>query len=249
MPHVYRYLIVDSEDEIAWVTINRAKDGTHQLILIAELHRFLDRIERTSARAVVFTGSGDTHFIGGADGVEMMLLDPEGAYEFSTRIQGLFNRMEQSRLILTAAINGLCFGGGYEFALACDFRIAARTGTNRTSGGEGRPNTRRRRYTTADPVGRDGPCSGNDFKRASLFGEKACKLGLFMQRPSLTTLRRKYGKSSNPFCVTPNTYFLLLNQLFTELKPDRSLRDCQSKAINSAGVSNMTFSLISCVNK
>ena len=33
--------------------------------------------------------------------------------------------MEDSPLILVAAINGLCFGGGFEFALACDLRVAS----------------------------------------------------------------------------------------------------------------------------
>lgn len=91
------------------------------------MEQALTEIEKTAARAVVFQGAGDTHFIGGADGVEMMLLDPDGASAFSARIQRLFNRMEESPLILVAAINGLCFGGGYEFALACDFRIAGET--------------------------------------------------------------------------------------------------------------------------
>jgi enoyl-CoA hydratase/carnithine racemase len=54
----------------------------------------------------------------------MMQCGPEGAWKFSERIQKLFDRMEESPLILAAAINGLCFGGGFEFSLACDLRIA-----------------------------------------------------------------------------------------------------------------------------
>jgi len=90
-----------------------------------QLERVLNEVEKTPARAIVFTGSGETHFIGGADGIEMMQRSPRGAREFSTRIQKLFNRMEASPLILVAAINGLCFGGGFEFAMACDLRVAS----------------------------------------------------------------------------------------------------------------------------
>jgi enoyl-CoA hydratase/carnithine racemase len=67
------------------------------------------------------------HFIGGADGIEMMQLSREGARQFSARIQELFDRMESSPLLLVAAIDGLCFGGGFEFAMACDFRVAEMT--------------------------------------------------------------------------------------------------------------------------
>jgi enoyl-CoA hydratase len=121
-------LIVDHQKEICFITINRAEDrNSINTPLMEELEQALTEIEKTAVRAVVFQGAGDTHFIGGADGVEMMQLDPEGASAFSARIQKLFIRMEESPLILVAAINGLCFGGGYEFALACDFRVASET--------------------------------------------------------------------------------------------------------------------------
>ena len=121
-------LIVDHQKEICFITINRTKDrNSINTPLMKELEQVLTETEKTAARAVVFQGAGDSHFIGGADGVEMMQLDPEGASAFSSRIQKLFIRMEESPLILVAAIKGLCFGGGYEFALACDFRIAGET--------------------------------------------------------------------------------------------------------------------------
>lgn len=128
MANASSILHVDNQGEICWITINRVPDrNSLNTALMNELDGVLTEIEGTQARAVVFSGAGESHFIGGADGIEMMQCDPEGALAFSGRIQGLFNRMESSPLILAAAINGLCFGGGYEFALACDFRIAGHT--------------------------------------------------------------------------------------------------------------------------
>jgi len=128
MPEPYQHLVVEEKEEVCRVVINRPEDrNSINSALMVDLHRLLDRIEQTAARAVVFTGAGPTHFIGGADGVEMMRLGPAQAEDFSRRIQALFNRMEASPLVLVAAINGLCFGGGFEFAMACDLRAAAAT--------------------------------------------------------------------------------------------------------------------------
>jgi enoyl-CoA hydratase/carnithine racemase len=122
----YKRLLVEHRDAIGWVTINRPGDrNSIDTALMVELDRVLTEIEETSMRAVVFTGAADTYFIGGADGIEMMQCGPEDAKAFSVRIQKLFDRMEASPLILVAAINGLCFGGGFEFALACDLRVAS----------------------------------------------------------------------------------------------------------------------------
>lgn len=125
MDDSFQHLIVKPEGDIAQVIINRPKDRNAINSEVMEaLTRVLDEIEQTKARAVVFSGAGDTHFIGGADGIEMMQCERDEARIFSARIQNLFLRMEASPLILVAAINGLCFGGGFEFAMACDLRVA-----------------------------------------------------------------------------------------------------------------------------
>jgi enoyl-CoA hydratase/carnithine racemase len=122
----YSRIRINPQDDICWVTIDRPGDrNSIDTGLMRELDQILREAEKTETRAVVFTGAGKTYFIGGADGVEMMQCRPKEARAFSTRIQRLFNRMEASPLILVAAINGLCFGGGFEFAMACDLRVAS----------------------------------------------------------------------------------------------------------------------------
>ncbi len=128
MAEEYTCILVDRQKDICRVTINRPDDrNSIDSILMEELLVMLEDIENTKTRAIIFSGAGDTYFIGGADGIEMMQCDAAAARRFSNRIQKLFNRMEASPLILVAAINGLCFGGGFEFSLACDLRIAGDT--------------------------------------------------------------------------------------------------------------------------
>jgi enoyl-CoA hydratase/carnithine racemase len=128
MNQKFKLLSIESQGEVTRVAINRTMDrNSINSELMEELTLALAEIEKSKARAVIFTGAGNTYFIGGADGLEMVQCPPHEAQAFSRRIQGLFDRMEQSPLILLAAINGLCFGGGFEFALACDLRVAADT--------------------------------------------------------------------------------------------------------------------------
>jgi len=122
----YSGILLENRGDICWVTIDRPGDrNSIDSALMKELGQALSAVEKSPARAIIFTGAGSEYFIGGADGIEMMRCRPAGARAFSARIQKLFNRLEDSPLILTAAINGLCFGGGFEFAMACDLRVAA----------------------------------------------------------------------------------------------------------------------------
>lgn len=119
---------LNTQGDILWATINKELDrNSINSSLMEQVAVILAEAEQSPARALVFTGAGNAHFIGGADGIEMMQLDRAAAESFSQKFQALLNRMEASPLILVAAINGLCFGGGFEFAMACDLRVAAKS--------------------------------------------------------------------------------------------------------------------------
>lgn len=85
----------------------------------------LDRIECDSdIRAVIFTGS-DGIFASGADLREIAAVSKEAAPEFAMRGQHLMSRIAKYRKPILAAVNGLCFGGAFDLALACHRRIAS----------------------------------------------------------------------------------------------------------------------------
>ena len=79
-----------------------------------------------SVHAVIFTGTADA-FASGADISELARLNPSQAHEFSRRGQKLTGTLANLTQMTIAAINGFCMGGGLDFALACDIRIASRS--------------------------------------------------------------------------------------------------------------------------
>lgn len=75
--------------------------------------------------SLVFTGV-DGVFASGANLKEIAKVNDENdAKEFSRRGQTLMGRIEVLRCTTVAAINGLCFGGALDLALACRRRIAS----------------------------------------------------------------------------------------------------------------------------
>ena len=79
-------------------------------------------------REVVFTGSGNA-FASGADLNEICTLTVENARQFSIKGQSVLNRIAALPIRTVAAINGFCYGGGVDLALACDERIASSNST------------------------------------------------------------------------------------------------------------------------
>lgn len=92
---------------------------------VQELNYLLNEIEAAeNISLVIFTGTGKA-FIAGADIAAMKEMSPEQAIQYSKETTELYKKMEDSKKIFIAAINGYALGGGCEFTLACDIRIAS----------------------------------------------------------------------------------------------------------------------------
>lgn len=73
---------------------------------------------------VVFTGAGSS-FASGADLREIAELTTEAAPDFARMGQRLMQTIAELPQKTVTAINGFCFGGALDLALACNIRIAS----------------------------------------------------------------------------------------------------------------------------
>ena len=120
-------LLMEVENEIAVVTINRPKSlNALNSETLAELNTCLAEIEgRTDIKVVILTGSGSKSFVAGADISEMVNATPAEGRAMGLLAREAFGRLENMPQVTIAAVNGFALGGGCEMALACDIRLAS----------------------------------------------------------------------------------------------------------------------------
>ena len=129
-PNTSELILTEIRHSAALITFNRPATRN---ALSAEMQDCLEHIvtdltSRSDIATLIFTGR-DNAFLSGANIRELTKLDQASALSFSARGQNLFQRIARSRQMMMAAINGFCMGGGLDFALACDVRIATPTAT------------------------------------------------------------------------------------------------------------------------
>lgn len=120
-------LLMEVENEIAVVTINRPKSlNALNSATLAELNETFKEIEkRKDIKVVILTGSGAKSFVAGADISEMVNgTAPEGRQMGLLAFEA-FKRLEDMPQVTIAAVNGFALGGGCEISMSCDIRIAA----------------------------------------------------------------------------------------------------------------------------
>jgi enoyl-CoA hydratase/carnithine racemase len=119
--------MVDLElgDGLAIITIDRphARNAI-SLETMEQLDKALDGAE--GAAALVLTGAGDRAFVSGGDLKELSALrTEEQAAAMAFRMRSICDRIAGFPGPTLAALNGHALGGGAEFAVAADIRVAA----------------------------------------------------------------------------------------------------------------------------
>ncbi|PJA98068.1 MAG: enoyl-CoA hydratase [Ignavibacteriales bacterium CG_4_9_14_3_um_filter_30_11] len=123
----YKNLLVEIENKIAVVTINRPeKLNALNSETINELDAvFTELNNNENVFVIILTGSGKKAFVAGADISELSKLDEKSAKMFSEKGQKVFSNIETMEKPVIAAVNGYALGGGCEIALACNIRVAS----------------------------------------------------------------------------------------------------------------------------
>ena len=121
---VVRY---EKQGHLAILTFNRPEAlNALNTVVNLKLIELLDRAESDSeVRVIILKGSGEKAFVAGADIKEMMNMSAMEAREHALRAKRVTDRIWNLQKPVIAAIQGFCLGGGLEYALACDLRIAA----------------------------------------------------------------------------------------------------------------------------
>ncbi len=113
------------EDRVATVTISNPPANVLTTPLMTELDKVIGELTgNDDVKVLVLAGSG-TLFVAGADIKEIASISsPTRGEELARMGQGVFDKIEQMRKPVIAAITGFCLGGGMELAMACHMRVA-----------------------------------------------------------------------------------------------------------------------------
>lgn len=116
-------------DDAGIATLSIHDAGTLNILstpVIKDMTAALQQLaRRQDVRTLIMRGTGDKAFVAGADISEMSQLNRETAMTFITGLRDLCEATRSFPVPVIARIPGWALGGGLEFAMACDVRIAS----------------------------------------------------------------------------------------------------------------------------
>jgi len=119
----YETIIIEHEDNVGIITLNRPPANPINSTLLSELNQALTEFKADKAiRALIITGAGDRFFSAGFD-IKSAVGPGGGGGPAGPSGQEVFFNIEKFPKPVIAAINGYAGGGGCELAMSCHFRI------------------------------------------------------------------------------------------------------------------------------
>jgi enoyl-CoA hydratase/carnithine racemase len=117
---------VEHEDGFAVLTIDRPSSrNAIGLGTIGPLRYAIQSVAASAARVLAVRGGGDRVFISGGDLKELAALrTTEQAQAMARDMRRTLDALSELEIPVVGVLNGDAYGGGCEFAMACDFRIA-----------------------------------------------------------------------------------------------------------------------------
>jgi enoyl-CoA hydratase / 3-hydroxyacyl-CoA dehydrogenase len=110
---------------IAWLANGQMNSISPQVV--QDLEKVWAKVKDSGVRALVIASSNPFLFSAGADIKAFTTMDESSGEQLIHAAHALFKELGEDGVATIAAVNGLAFGGGCELAMACDFRIAARS--------------------------------------------------------------------------------------------------------------------------
>ena len=122
---------MEISEEFGILTLDKPPVNELSFDLFTELKEKFSQLRDNSAvQSIIFTAKGSIVFSAGADVKEIYQLavsdDRKKGEEALSGLHAFFLSVEKCKKKTAIAVNGFCFGGGFELALACQYRIASK---------------------------------------------------------------------------------------------------------------------------
>jgi enoyl-CoA hydratase len=120
-------VLVERSDGVATLRLNRPRAlNALDPDTLRALAAAIDAIDAdATVRAAIITGAGERAFCAGADIAAMAAMGPTEGHPYARLGHEALARVDDCRVPVVAAVNGVALGGGLELALACDLVVAA----------------------------------------------------------------------------------------------------------------------------